>query len=113
MPRSKPPQERPLFELLQEERDVLNAFLSKPPKGPKRLAKLEQAIFTITKRVAPLYEQGQGMARRDLELIDLATVLLSDVEDKLEAATERAKRARRNLNLMYTGAGTLHYPDGE
>jgi hypothetical protein len=111
MPRHFHPQERKLFELLREERELLQGFLNRPPKGPKRLGQLEVLIFTITKRVAPFYKEGQGMAAPDLVLIDQATELLSGLEDAMDAAKQRAYRARMNCNLMYTGAGAVQHPE--
>lgn len=104
--KARKPAERKLFELTEAEREGLHEFIAKPPKRSIRIARLDLLISTITKRVAPFYQEGQGMANYDLQLIDRATGVLAEAEDAIEAARVRLKRSRKNLDYLYTGTGT-------
>lgn len=105
MSRTRKPLEQVRFELTQEERAALTGYIMRPPKGVTRIAKLDHLIREITLRVAPFYAEGQGMNASDLALIDRATTVLAEAEDALVQARNQVKRARRNLNYLYTGAG--------
>lgn len=103
--RTRKPLEQKLFELTQDEREALEAFIKKSPVRAKRILKLDALISAITLRVAPLYQEGQGMAKHDLTLIDRATGVLAEAEDAMELARIRINRSKRNLNYLYSGTG--------
>jgi hypothetical protein len=103
--RTRKPAERKLFELTQEERDKLQGFIDKPPKGATRITQLDSLIRAISLRVSPYYAEGKGMVEHDLRQIDHATSLLGTAEDALRDARTRLNRTRRNLHYLYSGTG--------
>ncbi len=101
--RTRKPAERRLFELTQEERDKLQGFIDKPPKGATRITQLDSLIRMISLRVSPYYAEGQGMADHDLRQIDHATSLLGTAE---EERSDREVETRRHKARATARAAT-------
>lgn len=89
-----------LFDLTQVERDALQTAITQPPDTFDGVRALNAKIAAITQRVHSLYEAGQGMNSDDLNLIDLATSVLSEVEDILQGLTHSTRHLVSDLKML-------------